>query len=139
MHTSTTNAGATYWMYEPGCSATECRGECSNRLTACCTSIRFHPSCSTNVPSDLCSLFLQLQCATFVCLRSWVNYCHIPPTLLAGNPLLAACFDALVADELFDDAIDCVVQVVRIYDSSQENQAVVQVVVPRVMNLRVGV
>lgn len=47
----------------------------------------------------------------FQCLQSWVRYVAIPGDELVRNPLLPAVFDALGKRELFETAVDLLVEV----------------------------
>ena len=47
----------------------------------------------------------------FQCLQSWVRHVDVPGDELAGNPLLPAAFDALKNVELFETAVDLLVEV----------------------------
>lgn len=47
----------------------------------------------------------------FQCLQSWVRHVDVPGDELAGNPLLPAAFDALKNAELFETAVDLLVEV----------------------------
>lgn len=47
----------------------------------------------------------------FQCLGSWVRYVNIPAEELVRNPLLPAAFDALGKRELFEPAVDLLVEV----------------------------
>lgn len=51
------------------------------------------------------------QETVFQCLQSWVRHVNIPAEDLVRNPLLAAAFDALGKQELFETAVDFLVEV----------------------------
>lgn len=51
------------------------------------------------------------QETVFQCLQSWVRHVDVPGDELAGNPLLPAAFDALKNVELFETAVDLLVEV----------------------------
>lgn len=54
------------------------------------------------------------QETVFQCLGSWVRHVNVPGDDLVRNPLLPAAFDALGNQELFETAVDLLVEV-RIY------------------------
>lgn len=47
----------------------------------------------------------------FQCLGSWVRHVNVPGNDLVRNPLLSAAFDALGNQELFETAVDLLVEV----------------------------
>lgn len=51
------------------------------------------------------------QETVFQCLASWVRYVNIPAEELVRNPLLPAAFDALGKRDLFEPAVDLLVEV----------------------------
>lgn len=51
------------------------------------------------------------QETVFQCLQSWVRHVDVPGDELARNPLLPAAFDALKKLELFETAVDLLVEV----------------------------
>lgn len=51
------------------------------------------------------------QETVFKCLQSWVRYVDVPAAELVKNPLLLAAFDSLGKHELFETAVDLLVEV----------------------------
>lgn len=47
----------------------------------------------------------------FQCLQSWVRHVNVPGDEVVRNPLLSAAFDALGNQELFETAVDLLVEV----------------------------
>ena len=77
------------------------------------------------------------------CIHAWVRYIHIPPKLLQETPLLDWIFSILHAydldhneGELFELAVDVVIEIVRCYPSdSSHNVGLVQKMIPLIMSL----
>lgn len=57
----------------------------------------------------VCNLWQQET--VFQCLGSWVRHVNVPGDDLVRNPLLSAAFDALGNQELFETAVDLLVEV----------------------------
>ena len=55
------------------------------------------------------------QKTVFQCLQSWVRYVDVPGDELARNPLLPAAFDALGKEELFETAVDFLIEVSPVF------------------------
>ncbi|GAA5979043.1 hypothetical protein JCM5350_004214 [Sporobolomyces pararoseus] len=73
----------------------------------------------------------QLHNQCFVTLGAWLRTGQLRSTWLAGSPVLASAFAALSSDELFDSAVDVLVDVIHETQELQENVAVIQEIVPR--------
>ncbi|CAN0372758.1 unnamed protein product, partial [Hapterophycus canaliculatus] len=54
-----------------------------------------------------------VQETVFQCLQSWVRHVNVPGDELVRNPLLPAAFAALGNQELFETAVDVLVEVSR--------------------------
>eukprot|EP00903_Cladosiphon_okamuranus_P011653 g10961.t1 len=76
---------------------------------------------------------VMVQETVFQCLGSWVRHVNVPGDELVRNPLLLAAFDALREHELFETAVDLLVEVLRKYKTS--NLLIVQLMVPKAMAL----
>ncbi|BGP37073.1 Nuclear import receptor [Rhodotorula kratochvilovae] len=76
---------------------------------------------------------LQNQC--YQTLGAWLRTGQIRSASLAGAPILAAAFAALSSDELFDAAVDVLVDIIHETMELQENVAVIQEIVPRLTAL----
>jgi transportin-3 len=72
----------------------------------------------------------------FQCLQSWIRHTDVPPESVASLPLLSAAFDSLKKDELFESAIDLLVEVLRTYDEPSRSMPIVHILVPRAMACR---
>jgi transportin-3 len=79
---------------------------------------------------------VMVQELIFQCLQSWVRFCSIPPEQLSAHPLFPAAFDALASPDLFEAAVDLLVEVLRTYCRPRQSMAIVQVTVPRAMALK---
>jgi transportin-3 len=77
---------------------------------------------------------LQNQC--FATLGAWLRTGQTRAGSLAGTPILAAAFSALSSDELFDNAVDVLVDIIHETQELQENVNVIQEIVPRVIALQ---
>lgn len=77
-----------------------------------------------------------VQETIFQCLQSWVRYTEIPPEELSAHPLLPAAFDALSNSDLFEASIDLLIEVLRTYSRPEQSMPIVQLVVPRTMELQ---
>ncbi|GAA5924291.1 mRNA transport regulator MTR10 [Sporobolomyces koalae] len=78
----------------------------------------------------------QLQNQCFATLGAWLRTGQLRSSWLAGTPILAAAFAALSNDELFDNAVDVLVDVIHETQELQENVAVIQEIVPRLNALQ---
>ncbi|CAN0313886.1 unnamed protein product [Pylaiella littoralis] len=76
---------------------------------------------------------VMVQETVFKCLQSWVRHVNVPGDELVRNPLLSAAFDALGNQELFETAVDLLVEVLRKYKTT--NFLIVQLMVPKAMAL----
>ncbi|CAN0094321.1 unnamed protein product, partial [Ectocarpus fasciculatus] len=76
------------------------------------------------------------QETVFQCLQSWVRHVNLPGDEVVRNPLLSAAFDALGNQELFETAVDLLVEVLRKYKAN--NFLIVQLMVPKAMALEVS-
>ncbi|KAF8168205.1 armadillo-type protein [Crassisporium funariophilum] len=92
---------------------------------------------------DLLSMYVQasgvtsaVQSQVFNCLYSWLVAGEISVTDLAKTPLFAFAFEALASDELFDAAVDIICQMIHETQEIDENMAVIELIVPRVIALR---
>ncbi|CAM9856354.1 unnamed protein product, partial [Phaeothamnion confervicola] len=88
------------------------------------------------VAADSLGRDLMVQESVFKCLQSWLRYCDIPPDDLAAHPLFPAAFGALANPDLFETAVDFLVEVLRTYADPRRSMAVVAAAVPRAMALR---
>ncbi|BGP13168.1 hypothetical protein JCM10213_000252 [Rhodosporidiobolus nylandii] len=78
----------------------------------------------------------QLHNQCFATLGAWLRTGQIRASSLAGTPVLAAAFAALSSDELFDNAVDVLVDIIHETMELQENVAVIQEIVPRLIALQ---
>lgn len=77
-----------------------------------------------------------VQCQVFNCLRSWLVAGEVSAAELAETPLFAFSFEALASDALFDAAVDVICELIHETQEIDDNMAVVQLIVPRVIALR---
>lgn len=77
-----------------------------------------------------------VQAQVFQCLYSWLSAGEIAVSDLAETPLFAYAFEALGIDELFDSAVDIICQMIHETQEIDDNMAVIQLIVPRVIALR---
>ncbi|GAA5892283.1 hypothetical protein JCM8208_001501 [Rhodotorula glutinis] len=77
----------------------------------------------------------QLQNQCYQTLGAWLRTGQIRSASLAGAPILAAAFSALSHDDLFDAAVDVLVDIIHETMELQENVAVIQEIVPRLTAL----
>ena len=77
-----------------------------------------------------------IQATVFACLRSWLKAGEVAATQLADTPLLACAFDALASEELFDVAVDVVCDLVNETQEIDDNQSVIEYILPRIQSLR---
>lgn len=60
------------------------------------------------------------------------------PDEMARNPLLPGMFDALSSDDLFDDAVDAIVSVLRAYEDVESSSAVHLVTILSRLDMRLN-
>lgn len=77
-----------------------------------------------------------IQETIFHCLRSWLKAGEVSANQLAATPLLPLTFEALESDALFDVAVDVLCDLIHETQEIDENQAVIQVLLPRIQALR---
>ncbi|EJC97473.1 Xpo1-domain-containing protein, partial [Fomitiporia mediterranea MF3/22] len=77
-----------------------------------------------------------LQSQILYCLRSWVIAGEILPSAVAETPLLGFAFDALESDDLFDAAVDVLCEVIHETQEVDENMAVIEVIIPKLVELK---
>ncbi|KAI5479719.1 mRNA transport regulator (Mtr10) [Pseudohyphozyma bogoriensis] len=77
---------------------------------------------------------LQNQC--FATLGAWMKTGQATASNVSGTPLLDSLFTALASDELFDAAVDALVNLIHETQELQDNMAVIQDLVPRLIALR---
>lgn len=73
------------------------------------------------------------QC--FATLGAWLRTGQTRAGSLAGTPILASAFESLANDELFDNAVDVLVDIIHETQELQENIPVIQEIVPRLTAL----
>lgn len=78
----------------------------------------------------------KVRAQVFNCLYSWLVAGEIGVSALAATPLFLYTFEALGVDELFDAAVDVICQIIHETQEIDENMAVIQLIVPRVITLR---
>ncbi|GAA5914269.1 hypothetical protein JCM6882_003675 [Rhodosporidiobolus microsporus] len=78
----------------------------------------------------------QLHNQCFATLGAWLRTGQTRAGSLAGTPILAAAFAALSSDELFDNAVDVLVDIIHETQELQENVNVIQEIVPRLIALQ---
>ncbi|GAA6029887.1 hypothetical protein JCM8097_009154 [Rhodosporidiobolus ruineniae] len=78
----------------------------------------------------------QLQNQCFATLGAWLRTGQTRAASLAGTPILSSAFTALTSDELFDNAVDVLVDIVHETQELQENVTVIQEIVPRLIALQ---
>lgn len=86
-------------------------------------------------PSLPAGITTQLHNQCFATLGAWLRTGQTRAASLAGTPVLASAFAALANDELFDNAVDVVVDIIHETQELQENVAVIQEIVPRLTAL----
>lgn len=77
-----------------------------------------------------------VQSQVFNCLYSWLAAGEVAAESVAKTPLLAFAFEALDSDDLFDSAVDVVCQIVHETQEIDDNMAVIELIVPRIIALR---
>ncbi|KAK4333544.1 mRNA transport regulator MTR10 [Rhodotorula toruloides] len=76
---------------------------------------------------------LHNQC--FATLGAWLRTGQIRAGSLAGTPVLASAFSSLSNDQLFDNAVDVLVDIIHETQELQENIAIIQEIMPRLTAL----
>lgn len=77
---------------------------------------------------------LQNQC--FACLGAWLRTGQAAATSVAGTAILAAAFSALSSDELFDNAVNVIVDLIHETQELDDNMSIIQELVPRLTSLK---
>ncbi|KAM0788019.1 hypothetical protein ACM66B_006218 [Microbotryomycetes sp. NB124-2] len=77
---------------------------------------------------------LHNQC--FECLAAWLRTGQAAASATAGSAVLASAFNALQDDELFDSAVDLLVDMIHETQELEENVAVIQEIVGRLLPLK---
>ncbi|GAA5899857.1 hypothetical protein JCM5296_006198 [Sporobolomyces johnsonii] len=78
----------------------------------------------------------QLHNQCFATLGAWLRTGQLKASWLAGTPILASAFTSLSSDELFDNAVDVLVDIIHETQELEENVAVIQEIVPRLNALQ---
>eukprot|EP00752_Nemacystus_decipiens_P010447 g9307.t1 len=102
-------------------------------LQQLCSSSAFLLSSLEQIAAGPLGAEVMVQETVFECLGSWVRHVNVPGDDLVRNPLLLAAFDSLGNQELFETAVDLLVEVLRKYKTS--NLSIVQLMVPKAMAL----
>lgn len=68
--------------------------------------------------------------------RSWLRYTAVSPQGVVSNPLLQSLLVFLGRDDLFDVSVDLTVDLVRCYCDVHRDQAVIQWIIPQIMQLQ---
>ncbi|CAM9473964.1 unnamed protein product [Scytosiphon promiscuus] len=102
-------------------------------LQQLCTSSAFLLSSLQQIASGPLGAEVMVQETVFQCLQSWVRHVNVPGDQLVSSPLLPAAFEALGNQELFETAVDVLVEVLRKFKTS--NFLIVQLMVPKAMPL----
>lgn len=68
--------------------------------------------------------------------RSWLRFATVSAQAVVSNPLLQSLLVFLGRDELFDVSVDLAVDVVRCYSDMQQDQVVIQWIVPQIMQMQ---
>lgn len=77
-----------------------------------------------------------VQSQVFDCLRSWLVAGEVSASELAKTPLFAFAFEALASDDLFDAAVDAICELIHETQEIDDNMAVIELIVPRVIALK---
>jgi len=77
-----------------------------------------------------------VQSQVFGCLYSWLAAGEINVQDIAKTPLFAYAFEALASDGLFDAAVDIICQMVHETQEIDDNMAVIELIVPRIIALK---
>ncbi|GAA5966217.1 hypothetical protein JCM21900_003336 [Sporobolomyces salmonicolor] len=78
----------------------------------------------------------QLHNQCFATLGAWLRTGQLKASWLANTPILASAFTSLSSDELFDGAVDVLVDIIHETQELEENVAVIQEIVPRLNALQ---
>lgn len=73
---------------------------------------------------------VEMQKMVFRCLRTWIRICSVPSDIAASNAVVQSLPNAARDPDLFDEACDAMVDVVRKYDNAQRDLPVVQLFLP---------
>ncbi|TMW57776.1 hypothetical protein Poli38472_014379 [Pythium oligandrum] len=68
--------------------------------------------------------------------RAWIRFARVPATVVVQNALMQSLIVFLRDDELFDVAVELIVELVRCFPDVQHDIAVVQWLVPQLMQLQ---
>ncbi|KAK5998661.1 hypothetical protein PT974_01043 [Cladobotryum mycophilum] len=68
------------------------------------------------------------------CITSWLR--EVPVAAVANSPLLDAVFNGITSDECSQEASECLCTMLRETGDVDENQAIIQVLFPRVLSLQ---
>lgn len=77
----------------------------------------------------------KIQSAVFLALRSWLVAGELTTSQVAATPLFAFAFDALANPQLFDTAVDVLVDLIHETQEIDDNLPVIQEILPRVLAL----
>jgi len=77
-----------------------------------------------------------VQSQVFACLYSWLSAGEINVGDIAKTPLFAYAFEALASDGLFDAAVDIICQMIHETQEIDDNMAVIEMIVPRIIGLK---
>lgn len=72
----------------------------------------------------------------FNCLFNWLVAGEVSVQSLAETPLFSFAFEALASDDLFDAAVDVICQMIHETQEIEDNMALIQVIVPRIIALK---
>lgn len=75
--------------------------------------------------------------AVLECLQSWIRSGSIPLSWIQSTPLIEYCFQSLKDTTLFDVAVDIIVEVILRSAKAPKNEAVIQVICPKLQPLTV--
>lgn len=89
-----------------------------------------------HTPTALAGVTVDIQNQIFACLRSWVNSGEVNVSDLPSTPLLGFAFEAISSDQLFDSAVDVICDIIHETQEVDDNMAVIEVIVPRVIALK---
>jgi transportin-3 len=77
-----------------------------------------------------------VQNQVFTCLSSWLAAGEITAMSLAQTPLLEFSFEALASDDLFDAAVNVIVDLIHETQEIEDNMPVIELIVPKVIALK---
>ena len=77
-----------------------------------------------------------VQSQVFNCLYSWLAAGEISVSDMAKTPLFSYAFEAMMSDALFDAAVDVICQIIHETQEIDDNMAVIQLIVPRIIALK---